>query len=499
MNTISYEQLQKAGYTGYLLADAPERVLQFGEGHFLRAFVNYWFDMVNEKTDWKGKCLIVKPRNSASAIWKTLNDQQGLYTLYLRGIENGKTVERKRVISSVSRCVNPYESEGFEAMMEAARSDDLEYVISNTTEAGIVYDPACRLEDRPCESFPGKLTQVLFARFSASKGGLVILPCELNDRNGDMLRECVVSYLRQWKLGEAFERYVTEACVFSNTLVDRIVPGAISSQAEKEKLEEVNGYRDDAAVVSEVFGVWNIEGDRALSMRLPFEKAGLPCSVTEDVIPYKKRKVRILNGAHTGFVPGAYLAGFDIVRECMENRCVHDFMKKMLNEEIIPVLPLEKNDLESFAQAVEDRFANPFVDHALISISLNSTSKWKTRNLPSLLEYEEKFHQIPKCLCMGFAAYIAFYSCDVQALSEEGLVCRRPLGNTYVCRDDRSILEFYYEHRKDSEEELVSSVLKNTGMWGQNLTEIPGLENEVAQNLKNIRRNGAISAFSSCL
>lgn len=264
-------------------------------------------------------------------------------------------------------------------------------------------------------------------------------------------------------------------------------------------MEQANGYRDELIDVGEIFGVWNIEGPDWLEEKLPFQKAGLNCPVVPDVTPYKKRKVRILNGAHTGFVLGAYLAGFDIVRDCMQDDTLRDFMNKMLYEEVIPTLPLDKKDLEDFAGAVQDRFNNPFVDHELMSISLNSTSKWRARNMPSFLEYVEKAGKLPPCLTMSFAAYIAFFSSDIRELNGEGLVCRRPKGNDYVCCDDRWALEFYYEHRGDSPEELVRAVMTNQRMWGRDLTEVDGFEAAVVSGLKLIREQGAKAAYASCL
>ncbi|MGM9548330.1 MAG: tagaturonate reductase [Faecousia sp.] len=497
MEKLNYEVLKKSGYKGYILEKAPEKVLQFGEGNFLRAFVNYWFDVSNEKAGWNGKCVLVQP--IAPGLAKLINEQEGLYTLYLRGTENGEKVDRKRVISSVSRCLNPYEKADFDAMMEVAVSDDLEYVVSNTTEAGIVYDPACALTDEPASSFPGKLTQVLYRRWQAGKGGLVILSCELIDNNGKELLKCVNQYIDQWGLEADFRAYVNEKCTFCSTLVDRIVPGRIRDAAEVARLDAENGYSDPLTDVGEVFGVWNIEGPAWLEEQLPFKRAGVNCIVVPDVTPYKKRKVRILNGAHTGFVLGAYLGGYDIVRDCMHDDAVRGFMNKMLHEEVIPTLPLAKEDVESFAAAVQDRFNNPFINHELMSISLNSTSKWRARNMPSFLEYIDLKGQLPVCLTMSFAAYIAFFSNDIQELTDAGLVCRRPKGNTYVCSDDRWALEFYYAHRNDSVEDLVHAVMTNEQMWGQDLTKVPGFEAATVANLKKIRTEGAIAAYASCL
>ena len=497
MEQLCYETLEKAGYTGYLLKNAPERVLQFGEGNFLRAFADYWFDMANEKAGWNGKCVLVQP--IAQGLTQLINRQEGLYTLYLRGRQNGEKVDAKRVISSVSRCLNPYEKQDYDAMMDVAAGEALEYIVSNTTEAGIVYDPSCRLEDCPPASFPAKLTQVLLHRWRAGRPGVVVLSCELIDNNGKELLRCVNQYIKQWGLEEGFARWVNGDCTFCSTLVDRIVPGRIRDAAEAARLEEENGYRDALIDVGEVFGVWNIEGPEWLEEKLPFRAAGLNCPVVPDVTPYKKRKVRILNGAHTGFVPGAYLAGYDIVRDCMQDDVILGFMNRMLHEEVIPTLPLDRQDLEAFAAAVQDRFNNPFINHELMSITLNSTSKWRARNMPSLLEYAQTAGKLPPCLAMSFAAYIAFYSSDIQALTEQGLVCRRPKGNEYTVSDDRWVLEFYYSRRGVSDETLVHDVMTNEKMWGQDLTLVPGFEQAAAENLRRIRTEGARAAFAACL
>ena len=479
----------------------PVRILQLGEGNFLRAFVDWQIDIANEKAGYNGKVKLVQPIGNFPQMADWINEQEGLYTLYLRGSENGQKVDDKRVISSVSRCLNPYEKADYEKMMDVAASDDLEIIVSNTTEAGIVYDPACQQNDCPPSSFPAKLTQVLYHRYKAGKKGIIMLACELIDNNGKELLKCVNQYIDQWGLEDGFKKYVNEDCTFCGSLVDRIVPGRIRDPKEVAELEEKHGYADPLLDVGEVFGVWVIEGDTKLNDILPFRKAGLEdhVFVTPDMSPYKKRKVRILNGAHTGFVLGAYLAGFDIVRDCMHNDTVRGFMNKMLHEEIIPTLPLDKKDLEEFASAVEDRFNNPFVNHELMSISLNSTSKWRARNMPSFLEYIEKNGKLPTCLTMSFAAYIAFYSNNIQELNDKGLVCKRAKGNEYTISDDRYVLEFYNAHKDDDIPTLVHAVMTNEQMWGQDLTKVAGFEEATVKNLTLIREQGAMAAYKSCL
>ena len=495
METLNYKILKESGYNGYILESGTEKVMQFGEGNFLRAFVDDFIDIANEKAGYNGKVVLVQP--IAQGLTDLINQQEGLYTLYLRGSENGVKVDDKRVISAVSRCINPYGE--WDKVLDFARSDDLEIIVSNTTEAGIVHDTESTFDQTPPVSFPAKLTRVLYERWTAGKPGIVMLSCELIDNNGKELLKCVNQYIDDWKLDDGFRKWVNEENVFCSTLVDRIVPGRIRDPEEVKALAEKNGYDDPLTDVGEVFGIWVIEGPDGLEDRLPFKKAGVPVIVVPDVTPYKKRKVRILNGAHTGFVLGAYLAGFDIVRDCMHDDTVREYMNKMLYEEVIPTLPLDRKDLEDFARAVQDRFNNPFVNHELMSISLNSTSKWRARNMPTFLDYVQEKGKLPKCLTTSFAAYVAFYSNDIQELTDKGLVCRRPKGNEYTVSDDRWALEFYWNHRNDSPEELIHAVMTNTEMWGQDLTKVPGFEAEAVRILKQIREEGALAAYQACL
>ena len=500
MDELNYSVLEKSGYKGYILKDAPVKILQFGEGNFLRAFVDYWFDMSNEHAGFNGKAVLVQP--IAQGLTDLINKQEGLYTLYLRGSENGEKVNRKRVISCVKSCRNPYDSSDWEIIKEVIKSEDLEYIVSNTTEAGIVYDSSVKADDLPPASFPGKLTVLLHERFKAGRKGLVILSCELIDNNGRELLKCVKKHAEDFGYEDDFILWLEKECLFCSTLVDRIVPGRIRDQEEVKKLEEENGYSDPLTDVGEVFGVWYIEGPEWLEEKLPFKKAGLNVHVVPEVAPYKKRKVRILNGAHTGFVLGAYLGGFDIVRDCMHDETIHSFMNKILYDEVIPILPLDKKDCENFAAAVTDRFNNPFVDHQLLSISLNSTSKWKARDLSSLLDYVDKFHSLPEGLCMGFAAYIAFYTTNIKRLDEDGLICERHFGdksNEYKVMDDRPVLEFYFKHRDSNDKDLVRDVLSNKDFWDRDLTEIDGLYDKVLSDLSIIREKGSIEAYRSVI
>ena len=494
MKTLNYETLNEIGYDGYLLKDAPERVLQFGEGNFLRAFVDYFIDMLNEKTGFNSKVVLCQP--IAQGLADKINEQEGLYTLYLRGFQDGAKVNKKRIISCVSRCLNPYND--FEEVLKCAENPDLRYITCNTTEAGIAYDPSCRFTDVPASSYPGKLTQFLYRRFqtfgSETGKGFVILSCELIDNNGKELEKCVLQYAAQWELGDDFMNWIREENLFCSTLVDRIVTGYPRSEADA--INEENGYIDNLIDTGEIFGFWVIEGPESLKEELPFEKAGLPVLITDDHKPYKQRKVRILNGAHTSFVLGAYLAGQNIVRDCMNDEVICGFMNKTIYDEIIPTLTLPKEELEEFAASVTERFKNPFIDHALLSISLNSTSKWKARVMPSLKGYLEKTGTLPKCITASFAFYLAFYR--GQELKEDGFHAVR--GNDeYIINDDRAVLEFFNAHKQDDAAALTHAVCTNTDFWGEDLSKLPGFEESVAQTLKAIEENGTYEVMKACL
>lgn len=491
MENLSYQTLENLGCKEYLLKDAPERILQFGEGNFLRAFVDYFVDVMNEKADFNSKVVICQPIGSGMS--DMINKQEGLYTLYLRGMQNGQKVNEKRIISCVSRCLNPCEDP--QALWDCAKNPDLRFLVSNTTEAGIVYDPACRFEDAPQSSFPGKLTRFLYERFQLGLPGFIILSCELIDHNGRELLHCVEQYIQQWGLSDEFARWVKEENIFCSTLVDRIVTGY--PRTEAAQLCEQLGYQDNLIDTGEVFAFWVIEGPQSIKEEFPFEKAGLPILVVDDHTPYKQRKVRILNGAHTSMVLAAYLAGQNIVRSCMEDDVIRGFMEKTIYQEIIPTLTLPKEELTEFAAAVTDRFNNPFIDHALLSIALNSTAKWKARVLPSLKGYVEKTGELPRCITFSFAAYIAFYH-QGHTLTDTALLASRG-EEEYAIQDDRWVLEFYLAHKNDTPGELAHAVCTNEKMWGEDLTQIPGFEAAVTKALEQVEVNGMYKAMADCL
>ncbi|MCR5214286.1 MAG: tagaturonate reductase [Eubacterium sp.] len=488
MEQLSYKTLESQNYDGYLLKEAPERVLQFGEGNFLRAFVDYFFDVMNEKADFNGKVCVTQP--IGKGLCSMLNDQDGLYTLFLRGSENGQAVNKKRVISSISRCLNPYQN--YDELMDCAKNPDLRFIVSNTTEAGITFDSSCKSTDTPPASFPGKLTSFLYKRYQNKLPGFIILSCELIDHNGDELRKCVHQYIDLWGLENDFRLWVDNDNIFCSTLVDRIVPGYPRNEAE-DICREL-GYKDDLIDTGEVFGFWVIEGPQSIKDELPFEKAGLPIIVVDDVSPYKQRKVRILNGAHTSFVLAAYLSGQNIVRDCMKDDVIRGFMDKTLYEEVIPTLDLPRNMLDQFAADVTERFKNPYVDHQLLSISLNSSSKWQARCMPSLMEYARRNQgKLARCLTFSFAAYICFYHGG--RTKGDGCLIGKRGQDTYEIKDDQWILDFFYDHKDDDDQTLANAVISNQKMWGDALINLKDFQSEVINDLKLIREKGIYEAL----
>ncbi len=376
-----------------------ETVIQFGEGNFLRGFFDWFLDGLNKQGLYDGKAVVVQPR--AGGKTAGLVEQGCKYNLYLRGIENGDVKNEHYYIESISRCVDPYKD--FDAFISLADNPDFRFIVSNTTEAGIAFDDTCRFEDKPCLSFPGKLTQLLYKRYENGLGGFVLLPCELIDSNGDELKKYVFEYANLWQLGEGFKEWVNNENTFVNTLVDRIVTGYPDDEA-------ATLHPDDKHLdAGELFHLWVIEG--AFENELPLKKGGYNVVWTDDVKPYKKIKVRILNGAHTSMVAGALLSGIETVGECMQNELVNSFLNRCMYKEILPTIGENEESL-SFAKAVFDRFENPYIKHQLRSIALNSVSKFSVRVLPTLLEYKEQRGEYPPCLTMSLAYLITFYKND---------------------------------------------------------------------------------------
>ena len=399
----------------------PEKVIQFGEGGFLRGFVDWMLQKLNDSGAWEGSVVVVQP--IAQGMCDMLESQNCMYTHIIRGVEG---VE-EQVVDVISRCVKPYED--YESYLALADDPGFRFVVSNTTEAGITYRAEDQLTDAPPVSFPAKLTQLLYRRYQNKLPGFVMLPCELIDRNGDKLKEVVLQYAAQWELGADFAAWVETENYFCCTLVDRINTGY-----PRDNLPEL-GYEDKMINTSEYFHLWVIEGPDALSEELPFHKMGLNVIWTNELERYRTRKVRILNGAHTATVAYALLNGVPTVREAMENETMLAHIRQCVFEEIIPVLTLPKEELTSYAEDVLQRFSNPHIKHLWADISLNSVSKFKVRVLPSALEYYEKFGKLPQGLCKAFGCLIRFYKegnpkddeqiiADMKALSVKEILAR---------------------------------------------------------------------------
>ena len=470
--------------------ERPVRVLQFGEGNFLRAFVDYMIDIANEQGKFDGDIVLVKPIEFGSL--DRFHAQECQYTVQLRGIVDGEPKRINRIVTSVSDAVDAYGE--YQRYADYAKLDTLRFIVSNTTEAGIVYDDTDRLEMEPPKSYPGKLTKFLYERYKHFNGaedkGLVMLPVELIDDNGIHLKECVLKLAKLWELEDGFTEWLEKACVFTSTLVDRIVTGYPKDEAEE--LCKEFGYQDNLIVTGEPFALWVIESAKDISKEFPLPDAGLPVIFTDNQKPYKQRKVRILNGAHTSFVLASYLCGNDIVLESMQDELIFNFMKETIFDEVIPTLTLPKQDLADFANAVITRFNNPYVKHALLSISLNSVSKWRARCMPSFLEYIEKEGKLPTHLTFSLAALMAFYTgTDIR---DKALIGHRD-GEEYQILDDAYVLEFFAENSSKDAAEYTHAVLSNESFWGQDLTKLAGAEAAVAGYMADIRALGMRGAM----
>lgn len=417
-------------------------------------------DRLNKEADFDGGVVVVQPL--AQGLIPMINEQDGLYTLYLRGLQDGQKVEETRVVDCITRGINPFENT--DEFFECASNPELRYIISNTTEAGIEYKPNQNPDDFAGLTFPGRLTLFMKRRFDNKLPGFLLLPCELIDKNGDELKACVLKYAKDFGYGDDFIKWVEEENYFTNTLVDRIVTGYPRDTASE--MEKEYGYLDNIIDTAEIFHLWVIQGDKKYAEELPFDKIGLNVLWTDDVTPYKKRKVRILNGAHTMMVLAAHLAGLETVKEAMDDELVFNFMKTGVFDEIIPTLDLPKDELIQFANDVIERFQNPFIKHYLLSIALNSVSKYQVRVLPSVLEYIKENNKEPKCLVFSLAALIAFYRTD-------------------AANDNPDVMEFM-------KTASVDDILSKEEYWG---TDLSMLKDSINGYLKSIEEKGIRAAM----
>jgi tagaturonate reductase len=457
----------------------PVKVLQFGEGNFLRAFADWMIDILNEKTNFNGSVNIVQPLPHGMS--NVINDQEGLYHVMLQGIDGGRIRKETRLITSVNTAVNPYQS--FEDFLGQAENPDLRIVISNTTEAGITFSDTDTSPHTVSTTFPGKLTALLFHRFNhfggAEDKGLLFFPCELIEKNAATLRQCILHYCEHWKLPAAFKTWIFEHNTFCNTLVDRIVPGFPADKIDE--IQKELGYEDKLVVTAEVFHLWVIEGPGNLSEVFPVDKADLQVKFVDDLTPYRTRKVRILNGAHTAMVPFAYLRGLRTVREAVEDDETRSFIDRVVFDEIIPTLDLPDEELRSFAASVMERFENPFIRHELSSIALNSISKFKVRVLPSLLEFRHRKGVLPEGLAKSLACLILFY-------------CKEWAPEKSPINDLPEIMEFFAPKQQDAADRtFVQEILSNKLWWDTDLTAVPGLHEKVEQLLRAMQQEAKVA------
>lgn len=467
-------KLTRETYKGQI-TDRPVKVLQFGEGNFLRAFVNHTIQVLNEEADFNGNVAVVQPIEFGMV--DMLEAQDGLYHTILQGIQNGETKRTAKLIDCISEFYNPYKDNN--AYLNTATYEDMRFVISNTTEAGIAFNENDKLDDNPPSSFPAKLTAWLYKRFQhfngASDKGIIFIPCELINHNGVALKETILKYIALWGLEDSFKTWVETDNTFCNTLVDRIVPGF-----PRDKIAEIQeelGYEDQLVVEGELFFLWVIEGADAVKAEFPAEKTDLNVVFTDNQQPYRNRKVHILNGAHTTMVPVGLLAGLETVKEAMNDEKVGEFVKQAVHQEIIPTLDLSKEELTSFAEAVTERFLNPYIKHYLSSISLNSFPKFKTRVLPCVTKYAEVTGNTPKHLALALASYIKLYNSDIVEV-----------------KDNADVLELVKEAWTAAPDfkAVAEKVLGFESLWGENLNEVTGLTATVASYLETIEGEGVV-------
>lgn len=481
METLSKLKISR-DYTGAkeLL---PIKVLQFGEGNFLRAFVDYSFFKLNKELNFNAGIAVVQPLENGMV--HMIEEQEGLFTLFLNGIKNGQKIQDIYLIDNIVKCINPYKE--FQEFLDLAKLDSLEFVVSNTTEAGIEYLETDTMDMKPPIAFPARLALFLYHRYKHFKGdldkGLAIIPCELINNNADTLKKIIMDYGKLWKLELDFNNWINNSCTFHNTLVDRIVPGYPKNEIEdyNDKLD----YHDDILVTAEPFFLWVIEGDDALKEKLPFHKTDLNVKIVKDMQPFRTLKVRILNGVHTAMVPLSILYGNKTVRETLEDEFTGNFINKILFNEINDSLEMDSEEILSYSEEVLDRFRNPFIKHLLSDIALNSVSKFKVRVLPSIKQFYKKNNALPFNLVFGLASLIRFYKGDWN-------------GEKLPVNDSTDITELFTEiWKKSSLEDVVSAVLANDHFWGENLSEVVGLHSATYSALKEIEENGVVEGYKN--
>lgn len=466
----------------------PEKIVQFGEGVFIRAFINYFLDIANSENIFNGRAIVVQPINVENA--KLINDQDGLFTLCLRGLENGQKQENYVIISSISKA---YAAKlDWNEILKYAESSEIEIIISNTTETGIVYNEKDQMDLVPPISYPGKLISFLYHRYeyfdTSTDAGLIILPLELIENNAGMLKKIIKKLIKKWNLETKFLNWLEKSNLFCNTLVDRIVTGYPID--EIDKFRKVLKYEDKLLNTAELYHLWVIEGGKEVQKKIPLDEIGLNVKFVSDLTPYYLRKIRILNGAHTSMVHLSYLMGNNSVKESVEHSLVGEYIKNLLFYEVIPSMKMPKNELMDYTNVIIERFRNPFINHVLLNITFNSNSKIKYRILPTLLEYYDKFKKVPKLITFSFAAFLYFMK--INKKSADKFYGLRKEEN-YEIKDDKEVLNYYALQWKkvninnnNDIEQFVTTICKNKDYWQTDLNTIGNFKELVTQNLINI-------------
>jgi tagaturonate reductase len=450
--------------------ELPTRAIQFGEGNFLRAFVDWQLQQMNTQGLFNGGVKVVQPL--AGGLVAMLEEQDNLYTVLLEGKQDGVEVQSHEVITLINGTVNPYTD--YEAYLDLASDDDIEFIFSNTTESGIVYSADDQRTDAPHASFPGKLTALLYRRFELGKRGFQLIPCELIEHNGDKLKETVLATAANWDLGEAFVQWVNTDNTFYSSLVDRIVPGYPKDRAAE--LCAGFGFEDRLIVKAEPFLLWVIEGPQSLTETLPLAQAGLNVIVTDDMTPYRERKVFLLNAPHTTMASLARLEGVETVRDVMLDADFGPLVHSVMYEEIMPVLDLPHDELAAYADSVKERFENPFMHHELSAIALNSASKFKSRLLPVLTGFHAVNGTFPPRITLALAAILLTYSGD-------------PAVSITPVDSPETLATFQTAFAADADS-YVTTILADTALWGADLTALDGLVEQVTTGLASLRDRG---------
>ena len=467
--------------------------MQFGTGAFLRGFVEYFIDAANRAGKFGGSIVAVSSTESGRD--ELVNEQDGLFTLLVQGIEHGNAIRDFRVVSSLSRSISA--SKDWNAVLDVARNPDIELVFSNTTEVGIVFDATDSISLLPPRSFPGKLTAFLYERARhfdyAPDKGLVVLPCELIEDNGDQLREVVLALCAHWHLEKQFVDWLGRNVAFCNTLADRIVSGTPPG-SQLEELSELLGYRDALLTICEPYRLFAIQTADHLEDSLGFAAGDDGVLLAEDVHPYRERKVRVLNGAHSILVPAALLSGCETVFDAVRHETVGEFLRFTMFDEIVPSLDVPGAQL--FATQVLERFSNPFIEHSLFDITLHGTEKFRVRVVPSIVAFSEKTGRAPTGLAFGFAALLLFMRGDLQAA--------RRAGGFVVPRDDKGEqIAAAWQNCDASESKplssLVNSICADRSLWGVDLRAVPGFAEIVSEHLAAMVRLGVRGALEQHL